>query len=372
MDEFGMGSSNENSAYGPVLNPWNSGCVPGGSSGGSAVAVASGTADAALGSETGGSVRQPASFNGLVGVKPSYGRVSRYGLVAYASSLDQIGPLTRSVDDAALMMECIAGPDSRDSTTVNAPVPEYRKSIGQDIKGMKIGIPPECFGEGLDPVIREGIETVIAKIEKEGGSILPVSLSLTDYAIAAYYVIAAAEASSNLARFDAVRYGFRAESSGSLSEMYRETRSKGFSEEVTRRIMLGLYVLSSGYYEAYYRKAQKIRRRIKEEFDNAFETIDIILTPTTPTTAFRMGEKLHDPLAMYLSDVYTVSANLSGICAISIPAGINRNTNLPYGVQLMANAFGEPLLFRVGHFLEQFCMNEPMPLTLTSPGKGAA
>lgn len=352
MDEFAMGSSTENSAFGVVRNPADPSRVPGGSSGGSAVAVAAGLADAALGSETGGSIRQPASFTGTVGIKPSYGRVSRYGLVAYASSFDQIGTFGNTVEDAALLLQVIAGYDEHDSTSVKVDVPDYASFTGKGVKGLKVGLPDEFFGEGLDQEIKDGIFELKELLLRHGAEVQPVRLPMTEYAIATYYILAMAEASSNLARYDGVRYGLRARDAENLVDMYAATRSAGFGEEVRRRILLGTYVLSSGYYDAYYRKAQQVRRLIKEELDRAFAAVDILLTPTTPTTAFAIGEKTDDPLTMYLSDIYTVTANLAGICAISLPAGMHSN-GLPYGVQLMAGRFREEQLVRVGDFIEK-------------------
>src|SRR5215813_12783484 len=311
-DEFAMGSSNENSAFGPVKNPWDTSRVPGGSSGGSAAAVAAGIVPVALGSETGGSVRQPASFCGVVGVKPTYGRVSRYGLVAFGSSLDQIGVFARTAVDAAAVLQVIAGRDAHDATTADVPVPAYPSLLDQDIKGMRLGVSKSLLGEGLDGEVREAIEKSIDAYKALGAEVLEVELPHANYAIAVYYIIATAEASSNLARFDGVRYGFRAEEAPALREMYRKTRDEGFGPEVKRRIMLGTYVLSAGYYDAYYLKAQKVRTLIKQDFATAFKKCDAVLTPTAPSTAFRFGEKVDDPLAMYLNDIYTVTANLAG------------------------------------------------------------
>ncbi len=351
MDEFAMGSSNENSYFGPVKNPINPELVPGGSSGGSAVAVKTGMVDVALGSETGGSVRQPAAFCGIVGLKPSYGRISRFGLVAFASSLDQIGPLGKSVTDVAYLTKVIAGKDEQDSTSADIPVPDYMNFLGKDVSNLKVGVPRQYFQEGLNPEIKETIFKVRNFLKDNGAKIIDLDLPTTDYAIATYYILATAEASSNLARYDGVRYGYRAKSTD-LDTMYRTTRSEGFGTEVKRRIMLGTYVLSAGYYEAYYKKAQQVRRLIKNEFDRAFQVVDVILTPTTPTPPFKIGEKIDDPLQMYLSDVYTVTANLAGICGINIPVGQTQN-GLPIGAQFMANAFKEELLFQVGDFIER-------------------
>jgi len=317
MDEFAMGSSNENSAFGPVLNPHNKKKVPGGSSGGSAVAVASGCADVALGSDTGGSVRQPASFTGVYGLKPSYGRVSRYGLIAFGSSLDQIGILANSPEDVARTLNVIAGHDPLDSTSSTMPVPDYTSFLNGDIAGIRIGLPESFLGQGLDPFIKDRILDLTARLKDAGAKIVDVALPMTEYAIAMYYIIATAEASSNLSRFDGVRFGFRQPDAKSLNEMYGKTRSAGFGDEVQRRIILGSYVLSAGYYDAYYKKALQVRRLLKDDFNKAYKRCDVILSPTTPTTAFNLNEKTTDPLAMYLSDIYTVSANLTGNCAIS-------------------------------------------------------
>jgi len=352
MDEFAMGSSNENSAMGAVRNPHDPQRVPGGSSGGSAAAVAANLCMAALGSDTGGSIRQPAAFCGVVGLKPSYGRVSRYGLVAFASSLDQIGPLANSVEDAATMLQVIAGPDPRDSTCANAPVPDFLAELDTGVEGLRIGVPREYFGEGLQPEIREACDRALQALRDAGARVVEVSLPLTEYAIAAYYIICTAEASSNLARYDGARYGFRADGARTLEQMYTESRSQGFGREVQRRIMLGTYVLSAGYYDAYYRRALKVRTLIRRDFQNAFGQCDMLLTPTTPTTAFRLGEKLDDPLTMYLSDIYTVSANLGGLPAISVPAGRDAK-DLPIGVQLLGKAFDEATLLRAARVVER-------------------
>jgi len=352
MDEFAMGSSNENSYFGPVKNPHDPERIPGGSSGGSAVAVAAGMAATALGTDTGGSIRQPAAMCGIVGLKPTYGRVSRFGLVAFASSLDQIGPMTTTIPDAALLLNIIAGHDPLDSTSAPVPVPDYTKELNKGIRGLRIGYPKEYFSEGLDPEIHQAIRKVLREMESEGAVIEELSLPHTDYAIATYYILATAEASSNLARYDGTRYGFRSEGALDLSEMYCQTRSQGFGEEVKRRIMLGTYVLSAGYYEAYYRKAQKVRTLIKRDFDSAFEKFDCLITPTSPTTAFKIGEKVDDPLQMYLSDIYTISANLTGIPGISVPCGKD-SQGLPIGVQILAKPFDEVIMLRVGNFIEK-------------------
>lgn len=356
MDEFAFGSSTENSCYGPTFNPWDLSCVPGGSSGGSAACVAADEAIWALGSDTGGSIRQPASFCGIVGLKPTYGRVSRYGLIAFASSLDQIGPLTKDVTDSALLMNIIAGYDERDSTSVNEPVPDYTKALVNDIHGIKVGVPQEAFGPGLDSQVQKTVEAAIDQLKGLGAIIKKVSLPHTPYAVATYYIVATAEASSNLARFDGVRYGWRQSPpnvrKNPLIDMYEETRAKGFGDEAKRRIMLGTYVLSAGYYDAYYLRGQKVRTLIKQDLDNAFKDCDVILTPTAPTTAFKVGEKISDPLSMYLSDIYTIPANLAGIPAISIPCGFSVQ-GMPIGMQLMAKAFDEEMLLRVSYTYEQ-------------------
>lgn len=351
LDEFAMGSSNEHSYYGPVKNPNDPARVPGGSSGGSAAAVKLGIVDMALGSETGGSVRQPAAFCGVVGLKPSYGRVSRYGLVAFASSFDQIAPFGRSVQDVASLLQVIAGHDPKDSTSVDVPVPDYLGKPIESVKGNKIGVPKAYFAEGLDPEIEERVKAVIEWLESEGAEIVDIDLPHADYSIATYYILTTAEASSNLARYDGMRYGLRKENE-SLETTYQNTRSDGFGDEVKRRIMLGTYVLSAGYYEAYYGKAQKVRRLIKSDFDIAFETVDAIITPTTPTTAFELGAKTADPLEMYLSDIYTAPANLTGMPGMSIPVGTDSN-NLPIGLQILAKPFDEETILQLGHYIEQ-------------------
>jgi aspartyl-tRNA(Asn)/glutamyl-tRNA(Gln) amidotransferase subunit A len=357
MDEFAMGSSNESSAFGAVKNPWDLERVPGGSSGGSAVAVASGVVRASLGSETGGSVRQPASLCGIAGLKPTYGRISRFGLVAFASSLDNIGIFGQKSKDIADVLSVIAGRDKNDSTTADVAVPNYNETLSNDIKGKRIGIPRTLFGEGLDDEVRNAVENSIENYRKLGAEIIDVELPYAKYGIAVYYIIATAEASSNLARFDGVRYGFRAEGSHSLREMYRKTREEGFGEEVKRRIMLGTYVLSSGYYDAYYSKAQKVRTLVKKDYQNAFEKCDAILTPTSPSVAFKIGEKSADPLAMYLNDIYTVSANLAGIPGISVPCGLSAE-GLPIGLQLVGNFWSEDVLLNLGNLYEsEFPLN---------------
>jgi len=352
MDEFAMGSSTENSAFGPVKNPVDESRVPGGSSGGSCVAVAAGMAHAALGTDTGGSIRQPAAFCGVVGLKPTYGRVSRYGLVALSSSFDQIGPFANSVRDAARVLRVIAGHDDRDSTSSAADVPAYESALTNDVRGKRIGLPVEAFGEGLAPEIRLAIERCVDRLREGGAVISDVSLPHSPYNISAYYILMTAEASSNLARFDGARYGHRSADAHDLASMYTLSRSEGFGTETKRRIMLGTYVLSAGYYDAYYRKAQRVRRLIQNDFIEAFRSVDCLLMPTTPTTAFGTGEKIDDPLAMYLSDIYTVSANLAGIPAISVPCGAD-SRGLPIGVQVLGPQFGESALLNVAEFLEQ-------------------
>ncbi|MBF0521809.1 MAG: Asp-tRNA(Asn)/Glu-tRNA(Gln) amidotransferase subunit GatA [Candidatus Omnitrophica bacterium] len=356
MDEFAFGSSTETSYYGPTRNPWNLACVPGGSSGGSAAAVAANEAIWALGSDTGGSIRQPAALCGVVGLKPTYGRVSRYGLIAFASSLDQIGPITKDITDAALLLNIIAGHDEHDSTSVDLPVPDYTKALRNDVKGLKIGIPKEYFIEGIDPQVKKSVFDAIAILKKCGATFEEISLPHTEYAVSTYYIVATAEASSNLARFDGIQYGLRRKPDHirktPLIDLYEETRDIGFGTEAKRRIMLGTYALSSGYYDAYYLKGLKVRTLIKKDFDEAFKKVDAIITPTSPTTAFKIGEKTNDPLSMYLSDIYTISANLSGIPAISIPCGLSKD-NLPIGLQIMAKPFDEEMLFRIGFTFEQ-------------------
>jgi len=353
-DEFAMGSSNENSAFGAVKNPWDLARVPGGSSGGSAVAVAAGIVPVALGSDTGGSVRQPASLCGVVGLKPTYGRNSRYGLVAFASSLDQVGVFARNTRDIAHVLKVIAGRDPRDATTAAVPVPNYPAALASeanDLQGARIGFPRSLFGEGLDPQVRASVEAVVDVYRDLGAEVVDVELPNAKYSIAVYYIIATAEASSNLARFDGARYGFRAENAPELRQMYRKTREEGFGAEVKRRIMLGTYVLSAGYYDAYYGKAQQVRSLLKEDFRRAFESCDAIITPTSPTPAFLIGEKADDPLAMYLNDIYTVTANLAGIPGISVPCGLSSN-RLPIGFQLLGAYWSEPTLFKLAHAYE--------------------
>lgn len=388
MDEFAMGSSNENTIYGPARNPVDTSKVPGGSSGGSAAAVAAGFCTTSLGSDTGGSIRQPASYCGVVGLKPTYGRVSRYGLIAYASSFDCIGPLTHSVNDAALMLETLAGYDKNDNTTSSRAVPDYQQFVTNPEPNIRIGVPEEYFGDGLDDEIREGIQQRLSDLEEAGAELVPIHLPHMKYGIATYYILATAEASSNLARYDGIRYGHRADikevesdlkkekeaikeqlklaegdqkvklgaeldnMDSSLIRLYKKSRTEGFGTEVKRRIMLGTYVLSAGYYDAYYAKAQKVRRLIKQDFTEAFEDVDVIVSPTAPTTAFDVGAEIDNPVQMYLNDVYTISANLAGICGISLPAGTHSN-GLPYGLQFMANTFEEGKLFNAARLVEQ-------------------
>jgi aspartyl-tRNA(Asn)/glutamyl-tRNA(Gln) amidotransferase subunit A len=351
LDEFAMGSSTENSGYQVTANPWDFSRVPGGSSGGSAAAVAAGECTVALGSDTGGSIRQPASFCGVVGLKPTYGLVSRFGLVAYASSLDQIGPLARSVEDAAILLGAIAGHDPKDSTSLNVPIPDYTQSLKPELKGLTVGIIQETFGEGLDSAVATAVEAAIAQLKDLGAQVREISCPRFRYGLPTYYIIAPSEASANLARYDAVKYGMR-EETDTLLEMYRKTRAKGFGAEVKRRIMLGTYALSAGYYDAYYLKAQKVRTLIKQDFDSAFEQVDVLICPTAPTTAFKAGEKVDDPLSMYLSDLMTIPVNLAGLPAMSLPCGFDQQ-GLPIGLQLIGNVLREDLLFQVGYAYEQ-------------------
>lgn len=350
-DEFAMGSSNENSAYGPVRNPHAIDRVPGGSSGGSAAAVAAGMAMITLGTDTGGSIRQPASFCGVVGVLPTYGRVSRYGLIAFASSLDRVGPFASNVRDAATVLGVIAGHDPMDATSSKERVPDYTAEIDAGVRGMKIGVPAEYFADGLDAEVRSAVEAAIEQLRAAGAEIKPISLPHTRYAVPTYYVIATAEASANLARFDGVRYGYRAPGANTLSAMYRCSREGGFGSEVKRRIMLGTYVLSAGYYDAYYKKAQQVRRLLTDDFLAAFKEVDAIVTPTAPTPAFKLGEKVDDPVSMYLADIYTVTASLAGICGVSVPCGKSRD-GLPIGIQILGKHFDEGTIFRVGRAVE--------------------
>ena len=352
MDEFAMGSSTENSAFGVTRNPWDTTRIPGGSSGGSAAAVVADELIAALGSDTGGSVRQPAALCGCVGLKPTYGRVSRYGLVAFASSLDQIGSLTKDVRDAATMLGVIAGHDPRDSTSIPEAVPEYSASLGPSIKGLKLGLPKEYMIGGLDPEVKRAMDAAVQQLAKLGAEIVEISLPHTDYAVATYYIIATAEASANLARFDGIRYGARVDGADPI-ELYSRTRGAGFGAEVKRRIILGTYVLSSGYHDAYYLHAQKVRTLIRQDFLKAFEQVDAIITPTTPTAAFKIGEKSDDPLQLYLGDIFTLSCNLAGICGLSVPCGFTQSPKLPIGLQLLGKPFGEATLLRAAHAYEQ-------------------
>ncbi|MBU1206842.1 MAG: Asp-tRNA(Asn)/Glu-tRNA(Gln) amidotransferase subunit GatA [Proteobacteria bacterium] len=352
MDEFAMGSSTENSFFGPTRNPWDLERIPGGSSGGSAAAVAADECIASLGSDTGGSIRQPASCCGVVGIKPTYGRVSRYGLVAFASSLDQIGPFSKDVRDAALLLQAICGHDNRDSTAADVPCPDFTKALIDNIRGMVLGIPRECFREGLDPEVESAIREAIRTLEKLGAKTVEVSLPHSEYALAVYYLIAPAEASSNLARYDGVKYGFRAKGNFDLMEMYQETRSPGFGAEVKRRIMLGTYALSAGYYEAYYRKAAQVRTLVRQDFEKTFNQCDVLLMPTSPTPAFKLGEKVDDPLQMYLSDIFTIPCNLAGLPGLSLPCGFNKQ-GLPIGLQILADHFQEEKLLRAAYAYEQ-------------------
>lgn len=353
LDEFAMGSSTEHSAFGTTRNPWNLRCVPGGSSGGSAAAVAADECVAALGSDTGGSIRQPAAFCGVVGLKPTYGRVSRYGLVAFASSLDQIGPITKDVTDAALLLSVVAGHDPLDSTSADVPVPDYLKALKKkDVKKLRVGVPVQYFAEGLDTEVEGAVRAAIEEFKSLGGEIKEIALPTTDVAIATYYLVATAEASSNLARYDGVKYGLRAKETRSLLDMYMRTRQEGFGPEVKRRIMLGTYALSAGYYDAYYGKAQAVRTLIRRDFEAAFQGVDFIATPVTPTPAFALGEKARDPLQMYLSDIYTVSVNLAGLPAIALPCGFSK-AGLPIGLQLIGRAFEEDTILRAAYAYEQ-------------------
>ncbi len=352
MDEFAMGSSTETSAFGVTRNPWDATRIPGGSSGGSAAAVAADECIATLGTDTGGSIRQPAALCGCVGLKPTYGRVSRYGLVAFASSLDQIGPFTKDVRDSATLLEVLSGLDHRDSTSVPQPVPHYAAGLTGDIKGLKLGLPKEYMIGGLDPEVNQAVRAAVKQLEQLGAEIVEISLPHTDYAVATYYIIATAEASANLARFDGIRYGLRVEGNDPIS-LYGNTRGAGFGPEVKRRIILGTYVLSSGYYDAYYLRAQKVRTLIRQDFLKAFEKVDAIVTPTSPTAAFKLGEKSDDPLQMYLSDIFTISCNLAGICGLSLPCGFTANPKLPIGLQLLGKPFGEETIFKIAHAYEQ-------------------
>ena len=351
MDEFAMGSSTENSAFGATRNPWDTTRIPGGSSGGSVAAVAADECIASLGTDTGGSIRQPAALCGCVGLKPTYGRISRYGLVAFASSLDQIGPFTKDVRDAATLLGVMSGHDLRDATSVPVPVPDYTAALTGDIKGLKLGLPKEYMIGGLDPEVKAALDAAVKKFTELGAEIVEISLPHTDFAVATYYIIATAEASANLARFDGIRYGARVDGNDPI-ELYSKTRGAGFGAEVKRRIILGTYVLSSGYYDAYYLRAQKVRTLIRKDFLKAFETVEAIVTPTSPTAAFKLGEKSDDPLQMYLSDIFTISCNLAGICGVSIPCGFTKNPKLPVGLQLLGKPFGEETMLRVAHAYE--------------------
>lgn len=351
MDEFAMGSSNETSFYGPVRNPWNTDTVPGGSSGGAAACVAARIAPAATGTDTGGSIRQPAALCGITGLKPTYGRVSRYGMIAFASSLDQAGPMTRTAEDAAIMLNTMAGFDERDSTSVDREVPDYTANLNDSIEGLKIGLPKEYFGEGLDAEVGKQVEAAIKELEALGATVHEISLPNTHLAVPTYYVVAPAECSSNLSRFDGVRFGYRCEDPVDLEDMYKRSRGEGFGAEVKRRIMIGAYVLSAGYYDAYYLKAQRIRRLISDDFKQAFEQVDVIMGPTSPDVAFGLGEKADDPITMYLSDIYTIACNLAGLPGMSVPAGFARS--LPVGLQMIGNYFDEARLLNVAHRFQQ-------------------
>ncbi len=352
MDEFAMGSSTETSYFGPTKNPWDTLRVPGGSSGGSAAATAASLCLGSVGTDTGGSIRQPASFCGVVGMKPTYGRVSRFGMIAFASSLDQAGPLTKTVEDSAIILNAISGSDRRDSTCVDSPVPDYTRSLTEDLKGIKVGIPKEYFIDGMDPDVEESAKQAIEVLRDLGAEIIEISLPHTEYAVLTYYIIAPSEASSNLARYDGVKYGYRAEGAKNLIDMYKKTRAEGFGEEVKRRIMLGTYALSAGYYDAYYLKALRVRTLIKQDFDRAFEQVDAIVAPTSPETAFKIGEKTDDPIKMYLSDVLTIPCNIAGLPGISLPSGLSSN-GLPIGIQVLGKPFDEETVLRVAHAYEK-------------------
>ena len=352
MDEFAMGSSTENSAFGVTKNPWDTTRIPGGSSGGSAAAVAADECLASLGTDTGGSIRQPAALCGCVGLKPTYGRISRYGLVAFASSLDQIGPFTKDVRDSATLLGVMSGVDHRDSTSIPQPVPNYASALNGEINGLRLGLPKEYMIGGMNPEVKQAVDSAVKQLEKLGAEIVEISLPHTDYAVATYYIVATAEASANLARFDGIRYGARVDGA-SPDELYSKTRGAGFGAEVKRRIILGTYVLSSGYYDAFYLRAQKVRTLIRQDFLKAFEKVDAIVTPTTPTPAFKVGEKSEDPLQMYLSDIFTISCNLAGIPGISIPCGFTTNPKLPIGLQFLGKPFGEETILKLAHAYEQ-------------------
>ncbi len=351
MDEFAMGSSNETSFYGPVKNPWNTDAVPGGSSGGSAASVAARLAPASTGTDTGGSIRQPASLCGISGLKPTYGRISRYGMIAFASSLDQAGPMAQTAEDCALLLNAMAGFDPKDSTSIEKDVPDYTASLNQDLNGLKIGLPREYFGEGLDADVAEIINTAIEQYRSMGAEVIDISLPNSNLAVPVYYVVAPAECSSNLSRFDGVRFGYRCEDPKDLEDLYKRSRGEGFGEEVKRRIMVGTYALSAGYYDAYYIKAQKLRRMISDDFTQAFKQVDVIMGPTAPSTAFNIGEKTDDPVSMYLSDIYTIATNLAGLPGMSIPAGFSNN--MPVGLQIIGNAFNESRILNVAHQYQQ-------------------
>ena len=352
MDEFAMGSSTENSAFSPTRNPWSTDCVPGGSSGGSAAAVSASECAASVGTDTGGSIRQPASCCGVVGLKPTYGRVSRYGIIAFASSLDQAGPITKDTRDSAIMLGAIAGHDPLDSTSIDSPVPDYASSLETGIKGLRVGIPKEYFIEGIDADVASAVNEALETLNRAGAVPVEITLPHTEYATSVYYMVATAEASSNLARYDGVKYGLRVDPTGSLLDMYKETRAAGFGAEVKRRIMLGTYALSSGYYDAYYKKASQVRTLVKRDFDVAFESCDVIVTPTAPTPAFKIGERMEDPLTMYLSDIFTISCNLAGIPGISLPCGFTK-TGLPIGLQIMGSSLDEETVLKVAYAYEQ-------------------
>lgn len=351
MDEFAMGSSSESSFYGPVRNPWNPELIPGGSSGGSAAAVAARLCAAATGTDTGGSIRQPAGFTGLTGLKPTYGRVSRWGMIAYASSLDQAGPMAHSAEDCALLLQAMAGFDDKDSTSVNQPVPDFSAELNQPLKGLRVGLPKEYFGEGLDSSIADTLGAAVKQLQSLGAEIRDISLPNAELAIPAYYVIASAEASSNLSRFDGVRFGYRCDNPADLNDLYLRSREEGFGDEVKRRIMVGTYALSAGYYDAYYLQAQKIRRLIKNDFMAAYEQVDVILSPTSPTQAFAIGARIDDPVSLYLTDIYTITANLAGVPGIALPAGMAND--LPVGMQLLGPYFSEPRLLNIAHQYQQ-------------------
>ena len=368
MDEFAMGSSTENSAFSPTSNPWNLECIPGGSSGGSAASVAAGQAIVSIGTDTGGSIRQPAALCGVVGMKPTYGLVSRYGLVAFASSLDQVGPFSRTVKDSAILLESLVGHDTRDSTSLNRPKQDYSGALDQPLRKLKLGVPSEFFGDGVDPEVKAAVQKAIEWYRSEGHTIIEISLPHSELCVPVYYIIATAEASSNLARFDGVRYSHRSKDADNIHELFNKSRGEGFGEEVKRRIILGTYVLSSGYYDAYYLRAQKVRSLIRNDFDQAFEQVDAILTPTTPTPAFKKGEKSDDPLSMYLSDIYTISVNLAGLPALSLPVGLTQG-QLPIGMQIIGKAFGEADILSIAHAFESNHEYKDLRPNLNNSGK---